>query len=379
VERHGHIRTWSDTDIQSGETWREEIRKALLSSQVALLLVSADFLASDFIVSNELPPLLLLAKQQKCLIIPIVVGPCLFLRIQALQQFQAANSPGKPLSAMKSAQAEQVLTGVAARILGIAFPHNHLDQQDGPSEDQSHQSTTTEFQARPEVDALIGAIDIGDWGSAEGAALQVLRETDASGRNKMFEALLEYQDCPIDDNRFWGASMTAECCVRVAPWLIRHDQLARLADHESFSVRSTAASICMELANSAPERVPTDLLLHLSSFDEDWYVEAPAIAAIKTMAHVFPAVLRIFYDRLHSSTPEERIQAAAAIEDVAQKEPELLNRDRLEAELHIVNALEESETTKRYQMFSRSFRVSKRKIIFDMATGANLSCKACKG
>ena len=38
--------------------WKEEIEEALSDAVIAVLLISADFLASDFIVDNELPPIL---------------------------------------------------------------------------------------------------------------------------------------------------------------------------------------------------------------------------------------------------------------------------------------------------------------------------------
>jgi hypothetical protein len=46
--------------------WREEIKKALASAQVALLMVSADFLASDFVTREELPELFHAAKKEGC-------------------------------------------------------------------------------------------------------------------------------------------------------------------------------------------------------------------------------------------------------------------------------------------------------------------------
>lgn len=51
----GEVERWDDTLIDPGSNWREEIKVAIESAKVAILIVSADFLASDFIVNNEIP------------------------------------------------------------------------------------------------------------------------------------------------------------------------------------------------------------------------------------------------------------------------------------------------------------------------------------
>lgn len=190
------------------------------------------------------------------------------------------------------------------------------------------------FRAAPRLDSLIHGIRLAQWEKAADLALRIIAMTDsATGRNESFEALFAYQECSEDDDRFWGASHTLESCVKLAPWLITRSQLSRMAKHENFSVRSSAASICMDLARSAPTLVPLDILLRLSVYDEDWYVEAPANAALKGMMRLFPSISTVFYSRLHSSIPEERTHAASQINSVAKQEPELLDAEQLTKEI----------------------------------------------
>jgi hypothetical protein len=50
-----HFRFWQDVDILPGESWPQEIRHALESCTLGLLLVSPAMLASPYILANELP------------------------------------------------------------------------------------------------------------------------------------------------------------------------------------------------------------------------------------------------------------------------------------------------------------------------------------
>lgn len=53
-----NMEIWHDRDIDTGEKWRCEIQAAMANAAVAVLLISADFLASDFCVKDEVPVLL---------------------------------------------------------------------------------------------------------------------------------------------------------------------------------------------------------------------------------------------------------------------------------------------------------------------------------
>lgn len=63
-ERIGLIDVWDDTKLLPGAVWHEEIEKVIQQTKVAILLVSAAFLAPRFIAENELPPLLAAAQTE---------------------------------------------------------------------------------------------------------------------------------------------------------------------------------------------------------------------------------------------------------------------------------------------------------------------------
>jgi hypothetical protein len=121
IERLGVIDLWSDTRIKSGAKWKKEIAHALDSASAAILLLSADFLASEFVMTNELPPLLAAAEKKGVLILPLIVSACRFQAVKDISQFQAINDPRKPLNVMTKGRQEQVFDRVADLIINT-FP-----------------------------------------------------------------------------------------------------------------------------------------------------------------------------------------------------------------------------------------------------------------
>jgi TIR domain/Bacterial SH3 domain len=116
LERSGTITRWDDTLLTAGASWREEIKKALQTTKVAVLLISADFLASDFIISNELPPLLAAAEAEGAVILPVILSYSRFERTESISRYQAVNSPSQPLADMSRAKQEAVLVRVSEAI-----------------------------------------------------------------------------------------------------------------------------------------------------------------------------------------------------------------------------------------------------------------------
>ncbi len=106
LERENNIDVWDDTKIIPGSKWKNEIRKAIGSAKVVVLLISADFLASDFTATDELPPLLKAAEEDGAVILPFILSPSRFLKSESLSQFQTANNLSKPLIGLSKAKQE---------------------------------------------------------------------------------------------------------------------------------------------------------------------------------------------------------------------------------------------------------------------------------
>ncbi len=107
---------WDDTKILAGEKWKEEIAKALKNAKVAVLIISTDFLASDFIQSSELPDLLNNANDNGTKLLSLIVKPCRFKHQAGLKDLQALNDPSTPLSKMSDSDQEEILVKLTDRI-----------------------------------------------------------------------------------------------------------------------------------------------------------------------------------------------------------------------------------------------------------------------
>ena len=92
---------WSDQQIDPGSEWFKEIEAALKKAKVAVMMVSPDFLASDFIHKHELGPLLEKAEKGGVRILWIPIRTSAY-RMTALKKYQAVIPLNKPIAEMKA-------------------------------------------------------------------------------------------------------------------------------------------------------------------------------------------------------------------------------------------------------------------------------------
>ncbi len=91
LEKVGIIKLWTDCEILAGDRWREKIDDALQSAGAAVLMVTQDFLRSDFIQDVEVPELLERAKEFRTTIFWIHIDPSTVFKTHP--QITALQSP----------------------------------------------------------------------------------------------------------------------------------------------------------------------------------------------------------------------------------------------------------------------------------------------
>ncbi|MCP4043212.1 MAG: toll/interleukin-1 receptor domain-containing protein [Gammaproteobacteria bacterium] len=113
---------WNDRQIGAGDDWRDGIEQAIARCDVAVLLISAHFLTSPFILDREIPPLLQRRQGQGIRIVPLILSPSQWTRVPWLKAIQARPKDGKPLSGMSDHGAEAALSTLAGEIADLLLP-----------------------------------------------------------------------------------------------------------------------------------------------------------------------------------------------------------------------------------------------------------------
>lgn len=117
--RH-HIDIWFDKRIESGQKWNKEIQDALNRSFIAILLITPQFLASEYIEKHERPALLRRAEKGDCRILPFNIEISLIDADPELKEYQAHNTIDEPFSLMGQKEKGNTLRRLGNRILELS-------------------------------------------------------------------------------------------------------------------------------------------------------------------------------------------------------------------------------------------------------------------
>src|SRR5258708_7372023 len=97
LAQKGLISEWHEELIPPGSNTAEEIRRAWRNADILLLLLSADYLASDLFQNNEMVDALERQRLGQLRVVPVLLRPCNW-QMSSLQHLQALPRDGKPVT-----------------------------------------------------------------------------------------------------------------------------------------------------------------------------------------------------------------------------------------------------------------------------------------
>ena len=116
LQRLGLISTWTDRKITAGDEWKGQIDKNLKTARIILMLISSNFMASDYCYDIEMATALERHENSETTAIPIILRDCLW-QISEFAKLQALPQDGKPIQ--KFTRKDEAYTSIARAIARI--------------------------------------------------------------------------------------------------------------------------------------------------------------------------------------------------------------------------------------------------------------------
>ena len=116
LAREGYFSVWDDRQVELGGDWFAEIKRELNQAKVAIMLISASFLNSSFILAKEIPIMLSRRKQDGMLLIPLVIRPCAWQDIPWLSVIPGGYKDNVPLSKLSKHKREEAFAELTRKI-----------------------------------------------------------------------------------------------------------------------------------------------------------------------------------------------------------------------------------------------------------------------
>jgi WD40 repeat protein len=114
LQRQEHITIWSDSNINAGVEWEQEIKKHLDTAHIILLLISSDFMGSDYCYSKEMKRAMERHERGEACVIPILVSPT-YWKGAPFDKLQALPTNARPITD-GSWTVDEALVDVAEKI-----------------------------------------------------------------------------------------------------------------------------------------------------------------------------------------------------------------------------------------------------------------------
>jgi hypothetical protein len=127
VLRPSLIEIWSDDQLVAGDEWEVELSRVIKSARVAILLITADFLTSKFILQEEVPRLLQRRKKEGLIVFPVIAKACSWEAIDWLTRMQVRPRNANPVWGQQGSHVDEDLKSIALEVATIVRSVTSID------------------------------------------------------------------------------------------------------------------------------------------------------------------------------------------------------------------------------------------------------------
>lgn len=178
------ISFWSDDFLNAGDEWEEAINTAIGQAKVAILLITADYLTSSFILQKEVKLLLDRAKSDGLHVFPIIAKACAWSRVDWLKRMNVRPKKGRPIWSEGGTHVDEDLAAIAEEVADI------IERAKG---------TITPALAPAPADEPEVAVTVSEPGSkAPGATKVLIVENDDKFRRSVIYGLKDMKIAPYE-------------------------------------------------------------------------------------------------------------------------------------------------------------------------------------
>ena len=143
---------WYDREILAGDVLDDEISKELEAADVVLLLVSPDFIASDYCVEREMARALERHEAGLARVIPIIIQPCDWQSMSELRRLKALPRDGKPISEWTNSNNAYV--DIVEELRRILTKPKQSESSRNQPETVSESATSVKYRIQREFDDI---------------------------------------------------------------------------------------------------------------------------------------------------------------------------------------------------------------------------------
>ncbi len=232
--RNGEIKIFKDTDrIGFGDEWKKKIDDALEITDVAILMVSVNFLNSDFIFEHELKVLLDKHRNDGVKILPVLLGLCDWENERDIEQFQIYPDGNEPLNSMNQGTFEER----AVNFFQSVLPSNYRERLPEIKVDMTLQALRTENKIHDNIN------NSKNLSMFEAAALErwEIYKDDPKNRSYTVEEAAEFNKANYKDvySFLLSKGYSKPIAFAKTPWFLTAQQFLEIQSEFSYSVKLT--------------------------------------------------------------------------------------------------------------------------------------------